>query len=139
MICYAVIDTNVLVSALLSGNEDSATVLVIKNLFKGNIIPVYSEEILAEYNEVLRRNKFRFSEKLIVELLDTIIRVGISVTPAMTGEILIDMKDLPFYEVVMEVRNEEDAYLVTGNIKHFPERPYIVTARQFLEILKEEN
>lgn len=47
------------------------------------------------------------------------------------------MKDLPFYEVVMEIRDEEEAYLVTGNMKHFPERPYIVTARQFLDLLKE--
>ena len=49
--------------------------------------------------------------------------------------IIPDMKDLPFYEVVMEMRNEEEAYLVTGNIKHFPNRPYIVTARQLLDIL----
>lgn len=135
MICYAVIDTNVLVSALLSGNEDAATVMVLKNLFDGNIIPVYSDKILAEYNEVLRRKKFGFSETLIVDLIETIIKFGVSVTPAVTGEIILDMKDLPFYEVVMEVRNEEDAYLVTGNIKHFPERPYIITARQLLDIM----
>ena len=44
------------------------------------------------------------------------------------------MKDLPFYEVVMEKR-EDDAYLVTGNLKHFPVKPFIITARQMLEIL----
>lgn len=44
------------------------------------------------------------------------------------------MKDIPFYEVVMEKRNE-DAYLVTGNLKHFPTEPFIVTARQMLDIL----
>ena len=131
MICYAVIDTNVLVSALLSSHEDAATVQVLKTMFGGGIIPVYSEEILAEYNEVLRRKKFRFSETLIVSLIETIVKFGVSITPTETGEIIPDMKDLPFYEVVMEIREEEDAYLVTGNLKHFPERPYIVTARQF--------
>ena len=49
--------------------------------------------------------------------------------------ILPDMKDLPFYEVVMEKR-DDNAYLVTGNIKHFPKEPFIVTARELLEILE---
>ena len=45
------------------------------------------------------------------------------------------MKDLPFYEVVLEKR-DKDAYLVTGNIKHFPKEFFIVTASQMLDILK---
>lgn len=44
-------------------------------------------------------------------------------------------KDSVFYEVVMEERKEEDAYLVTGNIKHFPEKPFIVMPRQMLDII----
>ena len=135
MICYAIIDTNVLVSALLSSHEDAATVQLLKTLFAGGIIPVYSNEILMEYNEVLRRKKFHFSEILVVGLIDTIIKYGVNIVPASTGEIIPDMKDLPFYEVVMEMRNEKEAYLVTGNIKHFPNWPYIVTARQLLDIL----
>ena len=35
----------------------------------------------------------------------------------------------------MEQRKSEDAYLVTGNIRHFPEKPYIVTPRQMLDII----
>ena len=139
MICYAVIDTNVLVSALLSSHEDAATVQVLKIMFSGGIIPVYSEEILNEYNEVLRRKKFRFSENLIVSLIETIVKFGVSIKPTETGEIIPDMKDLPFYEVIMEIREEEDAYLVTGNLKHFPERPYIVTPRQLLDMIKENT
>ena len=82
---YTVIDTNVLVSALLSNNKEAATVQLVK-----------------------RWNK------------------------------LPDMKDLPFYEVVMEKR-VDDAYLVTGNLKHFPKRTYIVTASQMLDILDGNN
>ena len=52
---------------------------------------------------------------------------------------LPDPKDRVFYEVVMEERKEEDAYLVTGNIKHFPEKPYIVTPRQMLNIILEDR
>lgn len=134
MTCYAVIDTNVLVSALLSSHDDAATVLVVKKLFSGEVIPLFSNEILKEYNEVLRRAKFHFSERTVSILLQTIEKYGGLVFPTPTGELLPDMKDLPFYEVVVEKR-EDDAHLVTGNKKHFPDKPFIVTAKEFLDIL----
>jgi putative PIN family toxin of toxin-antitoxin system len=134
MTCYAVIDTNVLVSALLSSHDDTATVLVVGKLFSGEVIPLFNDEIIKEYNEVLRRKKFHFSEYEISTLLKAIEKYGEPVVPASTGELLPDMKDLPFYEVVME-KQEDDAYLVTGNMKHFPEKPFIVTAKEFLDIL----
>lgn len=49
-----------------------------------------------------------------------------------------DPKDRVFYEVVMEERKEEDAYLVTGNIRHFPQKPFIVTPRQLIDIIAAE-
>ena len=61
MICYAVIDTNVLVSALLSSKDDTATVQVIGKMIIGEIIPIYSKAIKKEYCEVLTRKKFGFS------------------------------------------------------------------------------
>lgn len=134
MTYYAVIDTNVLVSALLSSHEDAATVQVVSKLFSGDVIPVFSDDILAEYNEVLRRKKFHFSEDVVCTLLNTITSIGENITPSPSGEILLDMKDLPFYEVVLE-KEDDNAYLVTGNIKHFPNNPNIVTAREFLTIL----
>ena len=54
--------------------------------------------------------------------------------PTPTEIIFPDMKDLPFYEVVLE-KGEDEAHLVTGNLKHFPAKPFIVTAREFLDIL----
>ena len=137
MMCYAVIDTNVLVSALLAKKSDSATVQVIERMIKGEIIPVYSNEIMNEYHEVLSRKKFKFSPELITFFLSAIEKFGILAEPSDTGITLPDMKDLPFYEVVMEKR-DDNAYLVTGNLKHFPEREYIVTARQLLDILDKE-
>ncbi len=134
MTCYAVIDTNVLVSALLSSHDDAATVLVVGKLFSGEVIPLFSNEILMEYSEVLRRTKFHFSEKTVRMLLRAIERYGERVVATPTGELLPDMKDLPFYEVVVE-KQEDDAYLVTGNKKHFPAKPFIVTAKEFLDIL----
>ena len=58
---YAVIDTNVLVSALLAKRADSATVEVVAKLFDGSVTPVFSGEILEEYADVLHRDKFGFS------------------------------------------------------------------------------
>lgn len=49
MICYAVIDTNVLISALLSSKDDTATVQVLDKIITGEIIPVYSNVITKEY------------------------------------------------------------------------------------------
>lgn len=135
MTCYAVIDTNVLVSALLSNHSDAATVLLIGRMISGDIIPVYSTETMKEYQEVLQRKKFKFDQSQIAYLLSAIIRFGIMVEPSATGEILPDMKDLPFYEVVVEKRKTDDAYLVTGNQKHFPIKPFIVTAKEMLDIL----
>ncbi len=138
MICYAVIDTNVLVSALLSSHDDAATVQVVGKLFSGEVIPLFSSDILKEYNEVLRRKKFKFSETIVATLVKTIEKYGEMVEPTPSGEILPDMKDLPFYEVVLE-KQEEDAYLVTGNMKHFPEKVFVVTAKEFLDIINQKR
>ena len=49
---------------------------------------------------------------------------------------LADPKDVVFYAVTMEARQDNDAYLVTGNTKHFPIKPYVVTPREMLTILE---
>ena len=134
MICCAIIDTNVLVSALLSSKDDSATVQVLGKVLGGDIIPVYSNTIMKEYRDVLTRKKFGFSKDTVDYLLLAIEKYGQLVNPSPSGIMLPDMKDLPFYEVVLEKRDDE-TYLVTGNIKHFPKAPFIVTPRELLEIL----
>ncbi len=132
---YAVIDTNVLLAALLSKNEDSATVRVLDSVFEGKIIPLYHQDILAEYDEVLHREKFHLQENAIRTVLDAVKQYGIPVFPQPTGAVLIDMDDLVFYEVAMEKR-EDDAYLVTGNQKHYPFRDFIVTPAEMMKIIE---
>ena len=134
MKCYAVVDTNVLVSALLSKKNDTATVQVLHAMLDGRFIPLYYEDILTEYKEVLHRPKFHLSENAIRTVISAVKRYGIEVFPQPTGEILIDMDDLIFYEVAMEKR-DEGAYLVTGNQKHYPVRDFIVTPADMMEIL----
>ena len=135
MICYAVIDTNVLVSALLSEKDDAATVQVVDRVLDGEIVPLFSNDVIGEYREVLYRNKFGFLSDVVDYLLSAFEQFGILLEPSASGVILPDMKDLPFYEVVLEKRKECDAYLVTGNMKHFPAEPFIVTPRQMLELV----
>ncbi len=135
MICYAVIDTNVFVSALLSQNSDAATIKVLRAVLDGRIVPLYHDEILAEYDEVLHREKFHFQEKSIQTILAAVKEFGAEVFPQPTGEILVDMDDLVFYEVAIEKR-DEDAYLVTGNQKHYPIRDFIVTPAEMMEIIE---
>ncbi len=94
---YAVIDTNVFVAALLTKNDDSATVKVFEAVADGLITPLYHKEILTEYEEVLSRPKFKFSKEIIKTFLDMIVKYGVEVFPKSTGEILIDMDDLIFY------------------------------------------
>ena len=131
---YAVIDTNVFVAALLTRNNDSATVKVYEAIADGKITPLYHKDILDEYVEVLSRPKFKFSEEKINAVLELIVKYGVEVFPKPTGEILIDMDDLIFYEVAMEKR-EDDSYLVTGNQKHYPVRDFIVTPAEMMEII----
>ena len=64
---YAVIDTNVIVSALLARNPQSATIKVLEAFWQGKIVPLVNDEIIDEYDEVLRRPKFRFHEELVAQ------------------------------------------------------------------------
>jgi len=135
---YAVIDTNVLVSALPSSKEDSAVVQVLNKISDMEIIPLYSSDIITEYNVVLSRNKFSLNPMLVNYVVSLMISRGLEVNPKPSGLQLVDMKDLVFYEVVLE-KKEDGAYLITGNKKHFPNDPIVVTAAEFLEIINKNN
>lgn len=132
---YAVIDTNVLVSAYISRNSLSSTVKVVSYMFNGHIVPVYNEEIIAEYAEVLHRPKFHLDENDIKLLIRYIRRYGIhSERVPYNGE-MPDEKDRPFYEVSL---SHDGSFLVTGNLKHFPVTPQVVTPAQIISILEQE-
>ena len=136
---YAVFDTNVIISSLLSKHADSATVLVVEAIAKNQIVPLYNYEILAEYDAVLHRERFGFTNESIQCVLRTIESFGLDVeNPTRTGIELADKDDVVLYEVAMEKR-KDDAYLITGNIKHFPERSFIVTPAEMMEILIREK
>ena len=132
---FAVIDTNVLVSAMLK--FQSIPGQIANEALLGDLIPLLCDEIVAEYREVLARPKFKFDQSIVAALIDGIIDRGIFVDAVPVEEIMPDPKDIIFYEVVMEGRNEyEEAYLVTGNIKHFPIKSFVVTPKEMLDIMQ---
>ena len=131
---YAVIDTNVLLSALLTKNPLSATTKVLNALQKRKIKLLYNSEILNEYKEVFRRPKFKFDDGEITDVINFIESEGLSSQRIHSTEFFPDPKDIVFYEVAM---SKEDAYLVTGNKKHFPQKPIVVTPSEMLEILEQ--
>lgn len=136
---YAVLDTNVLVSAMLKA--DSVPGAVLELALGGNITPVFNELILEEYREVLSRAKFHLSGGIIDALLQTITARGVCIdAEKLDATDFPDPDDVAFYEVTMEERKSEDAYLVTGNLRHFPVKPFVVTPREMLDmILKGQN
>jgi len=58
------------------------------------------------------------------------------VEPTASVEIIPDIKYLPFYEVVMSTQDKH-THLITGNMKPYPQKTFIVTPSQFLEILRQ--
>ena len=131
---YAVIDTNVIVSSMLK--HDSIPGRIADLIILETIVPILNQEILEEYFEVLTRNKFNFNTKDVLKMLDSIKQKGIFLDRKQTLEDFIDEDDIVFYEIVMSARNTMDAYLITGNIKYYPIRNYVVTPREMLEIIE---
>ena len=63
---------NVLVSGLLTRNEFSPPLKILKLLADNTITPVYSSEIIKEYREVLLRDKFGFSQNTVDMIINDI-------------------------------------------------------------------
>lgn len=133
---YAVIDTNVFVSALWTKNEQAATFRVASLLQQGKFKALYNEEILAEYEDVLSRPKFNFPKKAIAATIAYVREYGIHSNRIPYDEKMPDESDRVFYEVAL---SKENAYLVTGNQKHFPVTPIVVTPTEMLEILSSQQ
>lgn len=131
---YAVIDTNVIVSALITSALESNPVKVFRAIIQEQIVPLYNDEILDEYRAVLSRAKFHLAPSLVETVLKAIITDGLSLdrTPA-NGIDFPDPKDIVFYEVAL---SKEDSYLVTGNIRHFPAKTFVITPAEMVRLLE---
>ena len=129
---YAVIDTNIFVSALITHNSNASTARVLESLFLHRITPLYNDDIIKEYDEVLHRAKFKLSEEEISTVIEYVKENGIDSSRFPYGGEMPDEDDRVFYEVCLST---EDSFLVTGNLKHFPKEPQVMTAAEMMEIL----
>lgn len=128
-----ILDTNVIVSAHLSRNLD-ATTRRVYDLTYGQHWLIYSKDILREYVRVLSYPKFKFSPDLIRKILRHINQIGIAVIPSPNEVRLKDATDQPFYDLVT-TKSAGVPVLVTGNLRHFPRENFIMSPREYLELL----
>lgn len=132
---YVVIDTNVIVSALLARDRmTSVPFRVFRAVFEGKITPVLTKAIISEYVEVLHRPKFGFDKRKVKLLLTELTEMSVMVEPQRSNAELPDNKDVCFYEAALSFV-EQGCLLITGNLKHFPNCPFAITPAQFVERL----
>ena len=129
---YAVIDTNVLVSALITKNPEAATTKVVRLLLDNGFLPMYDADIIAEYEDVLHRSKFPILPEVADALISYIVEHGVESSRVNFDEPMPDEDDRVFYEVTL---SKEDSFLVTGNLKHYPTSPRVITPAEFINII----
>ncbi|MDR2143577.1 MAG: putative toxin-antitoxin system toxin component, PIN family [Treponema sp.] len=124
-----VLDTNVIVSALLCPQSLPAKILGL--LLNGTIGIVYDNNVLVEYIDVLNREKFKINKELIKIVLDFLVSDGEYIVSIPQNARFTDEDDRIFYELY---KSSEADFLITGNIKHFPKERNIITPREFIEL-----
>ena len=124
----AVLDTNVLVSALWTPAGNASTIVDL--ILADKIIPCFDQRILDEYRTVLSRPRLAFPAGQVDELLTEIIGRGLSVIVLPSAIAMPDEADRKFYDTSRHC----EAYLITGNSRHYPNDPLVVSPARFLEI-----
>jgi len=125
----AVLDTNVLVSALLVAESPPARILGMT--LYGKIVLCYDSRIMMEYKTVLFRPKFPFQKSDVDNLLEMITSKGVSVLAEPQVIPFADINDRKFYEVALSM----GAFLITGNGKHYPAHQFILSPAEFMQRL----
>ena len=134
---FIVLDTNVVVSALITPFGNAARILDM--VISGDLNLLYDDRILSEYREVLLREKFGFKEYNVDTLLEYIETEGLRIASTISNEPLLDKADIPFLEVA--VSGKADA-LITGNKQHFKVKSAkglkILSPEEFLKLWKKK-
>jgi putative PIN family toxin of toxin-antitoxin system len=133
-----VLDTNVLVSGILSPNGPPAAVL--RALLTERVTLCFDERIVSEYRDVLTRTRFAFDRELVEELIGFLESAG---SPTLATPFAVTLPD-PWDQMFVEVAVSSNAdCLVTGNLRHFPETARagvrVVSPREFLDVLLQGN
>jgi putative PIN family toxin of toxin-antitoxin system len=121
-----VLDTNILVSALLSDGPPS---FIVDRVAEARIRPYFDGRILVEYWDVLGRPKFGFSPPQVNRLIHDIVQAGFSIEVSVpSGFSMPDEDDRKFYDVARTA----GVVLITGNTRHYPNEPFILTPAAFV-------
>lgn len=130
-----VLDTNVIVSGLL--NPYGVPGEIVRLAVFGSLEVCYDARILSEYQEVLLRPKFNFSESDVDAFLIGIKISGHSSTPEPLKKALKDPDDEAFLEVALASAVK---YLITGNLSdyhgHGQTKVAIVSPAQFMSLYR---
>ena len=105
----------------------------------GPICPLINDKIIEEYRRVLFGNKFDFAPSVVEQLLSDFLESAKKLDPTPTDEHFEDLSDFIFYEITLTGRSTGDAYLVTGNLKDFPKKHFVVNPREMLEIINKDR
>lgn len=131
---YAVIDTNVLVAAAKTHKPNSSTSRILSLVFDGTIVPLVCDEIIEEYEQILGLPILNIPQDIASAILLKFTSDGINPGRTPSNETHPDPTDRVFYEISLSV---EDAYLVTNNKKHFPNKITVVTPSEMLVLLSD--
>lgn len=133
-----VLDTNVIVSAFLKPESNPALIL---SLFsEGYLTVCLSKEMLVEYREVLKREKFKkLDHESINKFLSMIGKEALMVNPRVSVNVVtVDPADNKFLECALESKAD---YLITGNTRHFPFKKFrdtqVINPKDFIDLLGE--
>ena len=122
-----VIDTNVLISALLSIEGNPAKILAL--ITSGEDIQLYyNAVIMREYKRVLSYQRLNIADEKQFRAIWLIENFGTLIEPPTSSMPLPDESDRIFYDTTVE----SGAILITGNTKHYPTEDFIMTPSQFI-------
>jgi uncharacterized protein len=123
-----VLDTNVLISGLLS--QDGIPAQVLNLVLNRRVTLLVDTRIISEYIDVLKHPKFRFKAEWIDPVIDFIRMESEIIIPEPSNRDFPDPDDRMFWEAAVT----GNAFaIVSGNTRHFPEDPLVMTPAQFLE------
>ena len=132
-----IIDTNVIVSGLLTGEEGAPTFAILDRAFSGEIRALLSVDLLTEYRSVLLRPRIRsrhgLDESQIDAILTAIAENAVVSEPVEPPSAPPDPGDLQLWSMLAA---RPDAVLVTGVqalVDGSPDWAAVVTARAFVE------
>ncbi|MDR1893494.1 MAG: putative toxin-antitoxin system toxin component, PIN family [Spirochaetales bacterium] len=125
-----VLDTNIIVSTFINPKGIPGEILSL--VLTKKITVCYDNKILSEYTEVLKKSKFNFNNVLVDDFLNFIKENGEYIIAESQKIKFNDKDDKAFYDVY---KSSSADYIVTGNKKHFPQEKYIITPKEYKEVI----